>query len=269
MRQLESFEIKQVSLDILKDVHAFCSVNKIHYTLAYGTLLGAVRHKGFIPWDDDIDIMMPRPDYERFCKVYSSSKGYVCLSYPNSYMPFARVCDTIKTVADEGLLPWTKIPHGVWIDVFPIDGAEDSMDKLMKRFQKAKLYRRLLFYYRGAQVDFSDLHSLSDKIKILIKKIFFKTHSSTPALQRIISRIEYEHANYVTNLSCPDDWGAEHFKKEMFDNYLKLQFEDTEFCVISAYDQMLKEYYGDYMRLPPIEQQVARHDGVTYFWKRQ
>ena len=70
MQELTLKELQQASLDILKDVHSFCEANQIQYSIAYGTLIGALRHKGFIPWDDDVDIVMPRPDFERFCKIY-------------------------------------------------------------------------------------------------------------------------------------------------------------------------------------------------------
>ena len=76
MRKMTLQEIQTVNLELMKDIHAFCVKNNIHYSLAYGSLIGAVRHKGFIPWDDDIDIMMPRPDFERFSHEYKSEKGY-------------------------------------------------------------------------------------------------------------------------------------------------------------------------------------------------
>lgn len=97
-------EIQNVSLDILKDLHKFCVENNINYTLCGGTLLGAIRHNGFIPWDDDVDVAMPRPDYERFIKEFHSEKGYILkargASDDDTFMAYARICDIEKTIVD-------------------------------------------------------------------------------------------------------------------------------------------------------------------------
>lgn len=90
MKEMTLREVQLFELDILKDVHEFCMANHINYSLAYGTLIGAIRHKGFIPWDDDIDIVMPRPDYDRFCRTYKSQAGYEIFSpiQGNSYLGY-------------------------------------------------------------------------------------------------------------------------------------------------------------------------------------
>lgn len=100
MKEMTLKEIQAVSLEILKDVHMFCLKNDIKYTLQGGTLLGAIRHNGFIPWDEDIDIAMPRPDYERFCQTYASENGYklICRHNSECYVMYARVCEMEKTL---------------------------------------------------------------------------------------------------------------------------------------------------------------------------
>ena len=99
MKEMTLREVQLFGLEILKDVHHFCTLNGIRYSLAYGTLLGAIRHKGFIPWDDDIDIVMPRPDYEKFCKTFKSDAGYDIFSpvEGDCYLGYARVCDLKRT----------------------------------------------------------------------------------------------------------------------------------------------------------------------------
>jgi len=138
MKQLSLREIQDVSCDILKVVHEFCIENKIQYSLAYGTLLGAVRHHGFIPWDDDIDIIMPRPDYLRFCKSFHAS-GYQVFSHettPDCIIGYARVCDMERTIVYGST--WTQKRTGLWVDIFPIDGAENNRNDFEQRCLKVK-----------------------------------------------------------------------------------------------------------------------------------
>lgn len=119
MKELTLKEIQQESLKILIDVHRFCEENGIRYSLAYGTMIGAVRHKGFIPWDNDIDIYMPRPDYERFCHLYKSDIYGIISEYdPHCYINYCHVYDRVKTVFLSDYFTGDSTDGGVWIDVF-------------------------------------------------------------------------------------------------------------------------------------------------------
>ena len=267
MRELTHEDVQKVSLDILRHVHEFCVANGIRYTLAYGTLLGAVRHQGFIPWDDDVDIMMPRPDYDKFCAIYKQD-GYRLLSPNNhSIFPFARVCDITKTITDDSFWPWTDVEHGVCIDVFLIDGAEDDIEKLKKRWKKATLVRKHLIYYRLAKTPIKFEWGFIRNLKIFFAKLLFSWGTPQKKALALLDVIKYNDSNYVTNMSSPDEYDIEHFKKSMFDNYCLLKFEDTKFFSVSDYDKMLSDYYGDYMQLPPKEKQVPRHDAHKNYWK--
>lgn len=124
MRLLSSDEVKKHELMILLDVQDFCEKNNICFYISGGTLLGAIRHHGFIPWDDDIDICMPRPDYELFLQTYKSAHGYIPMANTlgNWVNPFAKVIDpntkVVSCISDN--------EPGLWIDVFPVDGLPDN-----------------------------------------------------------------------------------------------------------------------------------------------
>ena len=127
--ELSLEELHNQSLQIVVEIDSFCRQNGIRYTLAFGSLLGAIRHKGFIPWDDDIDLAMPRPDYNRFVRMFKVD-GLVCVAPETntSYLTFARVADARATWC-KPFLPWSSKRNdlGVWVDIFPIDGESDDM----------------------------------------------------------------------------------------------------------------------------------------------
>ena len=130
MREITLRELQLFSLEIMKDIHKFCENNGIEYSLLDGSLIGAIRHQGFIPWDDDIDIVMRRPDFERFCKTYKSDEyqlkyrgnGQDCM------VPFARVYDVKRTVI-KTTAPWCLDEVGVWVDVMPADNVIDDVEQ--------------------------------------------------------------------------------------------------------------------------------------------
>ena len=148
MKRMTLQEIQQVNLEMMKDIHAFCVKNGIHYSLAYGSLIGAIRHKGFIPWDDDIDIMMPRPDFERFSREYKSENGFWLSSVygDDTYVNYTRVYDDRTLVicpAKAG-----KKETGVWIDIYPIDGISDNAEESREQFQRIRGYTKLVMKWR-------------------------------------------------------------------------------------------------------------------------
>ena len=172
-RQLGLKDIQRVSLDILKDVHAFCISNGINYSLAYGTMLGAVRHKGFIPWDDDIDIIMPRPDYERFKKSFKSSKGNVLVTEDESYIAFSRVCDTQRTMTGKSLWPWSKKELGLWIDIFPLDAVENDKQMFHDKIQRLESLSTKQIKARNAKVCPSMSFGVIQNLKQLVKNVIY------------------------------------------------------------------------------------------------
>ena len=167
MRQLTLKELQQLSLEILKDVADFCEKNGIRYSLGYGTLLGAVRHKGFIPWDDDVDLMMLREDYEKFRTIYKSDKYtfFDSRNTPDCYIAFGRVCDTERTLAASSI-PWVRKDVGVWIDIFPIDRVPDDIETFRRLYDSLYLLMKFNLGIRRVHTISSSRFPLRRRIKI-------------------------------------------------------------------------------------------------------
>lgn len=269
MRKMTSKDIQDVSLDILCDVHKFCIDHNIRYTLQGGTLLGAIRHKGFIPWDDDVDIAMPRPDYERFCKEYHSDKGneLYCLEKGNSELAFARVCDMQRTLVDCSYLPWTGVKTGVWIDIFPLDGIEDVYKFRSKRVRRAYLVWKLASMKRYTQRRHTVPLSCKEWLSLMVKKLFFRFYDPLSHHQRICTEIPFGTTRYYCNLAFMQYKERECHPVAVLEPFELRSFEDYEFLTLHDYDTALREKFGDYMQLPPEDQRIARHDYNEYDWK--
>lgn len=264
-------ELQSESLSILKDVHAFCVEHNIMYSVAYGTLLGTIRHKGFIPWDDDVDIIMPREQYNRFCKEFKSDR-YIFECPENAeayYLAFGRVYDNIATTS-ESVVPWHKRNSGVWIDVFPADFVSDDLNDFLSYKEKLQNMWRATSWGRQALMGFDFKRSMSFNFKLLVKKII--TVNGLTVKRQIDRFIEYSHiiskinTDHWSQITCMD--GYEWHKTDDFSRTILMPFEDTEVMVMNGYDNVLRECYGDYMQLPPIEQRVGHSDGLTkFYWK--
>ena len=167
MKRLTLKEQQEFSLDILKDVAGFCERNGIRYSLGYGTLLGAVRHKGFIPWDDDVDVMMPREDYERFRVSYRSDK-YSFIDSRNTrdcYIAFGRVCDTVRTTSSS-CITWVRKDVGVWIDIFPIDRVPDDLETFRRIYDSMLLLMKFNLGIRKVHTISSSGFSIKNRLKV-------------------------------------------------------------------------------------------------------
>lgn len=274
MREMTIKDIQQVSLEILKDVHSFCVSNNIRYTLYGGTMIGAIRHKGFIPWDDDVDIAMPRPDYERFLSLYHSQHGYKLFASGSeeSYLAFSRVCEMRRTFVINSQMPWANAPTGVWIDIFPLDGAPDTTEECENRLKVLKKLWKRSCYARSAKSTFSFAKGAIEKAKMLIKKTIYNDYIITP--QKVILKYtkeatlyEWGQTNYFWNCSYLRYGMKEYQDICDFQSTILVPFENDMFCVCNGYDHLMRTKYGDYMEMPPIEKQKSNHALCSYYWK--
>ena len=263
MNYLSVDEIKKIELDILKNVHLFCEENDIIYILTGGTLLGAIRHKGFIPWDDDIDIAMPRKDYDKFISTYSDER-YLAKSIDNSkdyIFTFCKVVDT-KTVLEENKNNASNL--GINIDIFPLDGLPNGR-------RKAILYAKISLLYKDLisikQMKFRKGRSAKKNLVLLLGKIILAPISYESLNKWNINyskRFDYSHSDYVANLS----WGFgedEILSRKGLLNRQLVPFEDTEFFISKNYEEFLVNRYGDYMQFPPEEQRKSHHGFKAYY----
>lgn len=263
-------DVQHRSLDILKHVHDFCIKNQINYSLAYGTLIGAVRHKGFIPWDDDIDIVMMREDYDKFIKLYKDFDEFKCFAPErgNCFYAFARVAD-IKMTHVWSPTPWTyETPVGIWIDILPLDGAGNNINQYEELVKPVVDVWNKTFYTRTSLRSFSEESTFFRKAKLLLKKLLFgKRHFKLLKKQLQMCRTYGNGTRYVHNFAYADDIarGKGPFEREWFNKYIDIEFEGESFKAMAQYDSFLKCLYGDYMQLPPKEDRVC-HDFHHYYW---
>lgn len=264
-RELTSEDIRRLSIIILKEVDKFCSTHKIQYSLAYGTLLGAVRHKGFIPWDDDIDIMMLREDYDRFIAEFPHDKDslFSVASYEtdkNFRYAFAKVvCNA--TIKDE--LGYAK--YGLGIDLFPIDKIPKDKDKACQLVRRLKYCWNMFMFKR---MRWRKNRSGIKNFFLLVSKpvMFFIPYSVINKMVRIIIQRNSVLVDYY--LGCPFTPYREReiMDKDIFEEVEPLPFERESFSGLKQYDRFLTNIYGDYMQLPPEEKRVTHHDFEAY-WK--
>ena len=277
MKEMTIKEVQQVSLEILKDVHEFCVENDIHYSLSGGTLLGAIRHNGFIPWDDDIDIQLPRPDYDRFIHTYKSKRGYKLFSQEiegekNVAYSWTRVCDMQRTLVDSSTLPWCAYEVGVWIDVLPCDGMPNNEKEAKSHLMKIKRLT-LISYWRGIKstpyLTYKKGKNRYMKIKFLCKKLllaFINANWLTTFDKLTKARKKYDYKTCDYFFVIPHYGMREWQPKKNMESFILHRFEDAEFYIMSGYDANLRSLYGDYMKLPPKNKRVT-HDYNRYYWK--
>ena len=239
---------------MLEDIDSFCGANGIKYFLVYGTLLGAVRHKGYIPWDDDIDICLPRPDYERFISLYKNKeRNYHIVEFrkTNGYgLPFAKVSNE-STVMNEFL--YDKDVFGVYIDVFPIDGYGKKIQIIQSRWLNKFLNAKKAILGKN--------RSLIKNILIAIGKITLLPFSVNAILNKmhyVATAFEYSKSQQ-TEIFCSSTVEREIVPRIVFEKVIKSDFENLKVNIPAEYDKYLTALFGDYMTLPPKEKRVSHH----------
>lgn len=246
MKKMTHEEIQNSILNILIYLDKICRENNIKYMISSGTCLGAIRHKGFIPWDNDADILMDRENYNKLIEIMQKDNSkYELLSYKttkNYYYPYYKLVDKSTKIFEKALY---KQPdnYGVFIDIFPLDGlpkGEKQRNKFLKK-RKVKHDIQCVFILTSKT-------PLKRFIKKVIRTFSFKSlYKQVKEIDDFCSKNSFNDADYLMDAT----WGNKYFPRECYDELYEAEFEGHKFFVPKNYDLYLKTIYGDYMKLPP------------------
>lgn len=247
-------EIKQIQLEMLDEIDSFCRQHNIRYSLAFGTLLGAIRHKGYIPWDDDVDIIMPLPDMLRFKKEFMSEKLIYCDidTVPYYDLHFSRIAYK-PTYSISGMI---MTSYGVCIDLYPVVGMADNDNEISTFLETLQpLYKKRL---RLISLRNSIIHRLPLKTipgyKATIRKFY----------ERVLFHYPFETSQYYLHAGSVRRVNI--FDYDVFESMTNVMFEGHSYMAVGDCDKYLRHCFNDYMKLPPEDQRHPYH-GFVYFWK--
>ena len=265
--KIETEEFKEISLDVLCVVHDFCEENGIKYSLACGTLIGAIRHKGFIPWDDDIDIYMVREDYNHFLSIFPQlyKERYSVISLEHSThwnCAFAKVYDSRTIMIEDKRTDIEGL--GIGIDIFPIDQAPDDEKTWIQYERKRKILRGI---YEMKELRWRKTRSLKKNVIVELCSLFLLPFPAR-FWARCMNSYGQKYNGQKSEYYAENCYGMPNnrFPKSDFSHVIDWPFEGRLFKIMEGYDDYLRRFFGDYMRLPPLEQQISHHHYVAY-WK--
>lgn len=257
-------ELQLVELDILKEFIDICKNLNLRYFLAGGSVLGTVRHNGFIPWDDDIDVIMPRRDYDTFLEKGQNlmQKKYFLQTYktdPEYTMGYAKIRNS-ETTFIEATVQKQNINHGVFIDIFPLDGYKpnEKIKNIIKKI-KYKLYNIQI----AKKYNTNTVKNIKSHLLTAIFDIIYGNNTVTQLLEKkekIATHYDYDKSEYICPFFDPVKAPLSLvFPKDYFGNGLVKKFEGIDVVIPQDYDAFLKQHYGDYMKLPPEEDRKPHH----------
>ena len=277
MQELTATELlkwKRIITDVLRAFQEICSQHHLTYYAVGGTAIGAVRHHGIIPWDDDIDVAMPRPDFERFLEICRTTDlgNYELISsetHPNYYLPFPKLCNKNTTLVERPDVPCVI---GLFVDIFPLDGTSDDVAEvqaLVGRYKKLQnrceaicthstFWQYLVLLAKPHEWGRFVFKTLGFFFRKPMKRYFLKK------MQSICQKYAYEDASHRIN------YGGAYGVRELFKCHvldgepISMPFENITIDMMPGYDEYLRGVYGDYMQLPPEEKRIAHHLKAFY-----
>lgn len=264
MELISAEKVREILIKELAEFDKICKDNNLKYSVFYGTLLGAVRHKGFIPWDDDIDVAMPREDYDKLMAMQINNDNYEIKHYKYTdgyYYPFAKMIDKTTYIEEKDR---NEKDMGLYIDIFPIDYVDNYGNGFDKEIRSALRAREFINHLTAS----TKKKYAKNALKFILKKIIhlFTDPFRIPFLTRFEQKHIKENGEYCINFVNNFDGESQLLKSEYWQRLIPMQFENISVTGFADYDAILTKKYGNYMELPKDADQISHH-GFTAWYK--
>ena len=264
-KQLSLDEIKQVELQILIEFRRICNELGLRYYLSGGTLLGAIRHKGFIPWDDDIDLAMPRSDFNKLIEFSRSYQNdtykFLFFSQSGTLLPYAKFVN-VKTHIDAKYAEDEMQQH-LWLDIMPMDGLPEDLNEVARIYKKAEYYRKIIGLCNAKLGEGKSAVKKLAKYVLKPLALIYGKDRAINHLNNLAMKYDYDSSKYVGAIT----WGlygvSERMLKAEVDQTTEITFENNKFSTFSCWDSYLKGLYKDYMKLPAVEKRI-NHEMIAW-----
>ena len=260
-------KLRRKGLEILLYFKDICEKNNLKFYFCGGCCIGAIRHKGFIPWDDDVDIFMPREDYEKLAEIWEEQADTEKYSYVRTTkdhftrLQFAMISDNETTFIKTR--QWDlDTNHGVRIDILPLDGCPNGRFARKMQIMWGLIYS--MFIVREAHSSKGKLFEIAGKILLALAITDNNRYRIAKFAEKRMSKYKISDCEKITELCAWYQYMVNEYPKSAFEEQLYVDFEGYKLPIPVGYDDYLKMAFGDYMKLPPVESQVAKHDLVYY-----
>lgn len=267
MKKMSNKESKKMLVEILRYFDTLCRKNKIKYTLIGGSLIGAIRHNGMIPWDDDIDVILTQKEYKKLLKVVQKDDDEVYKFYDynqdkTSYYPFLKLIDT-RTTVEDGFK--TIENYGAYLDIFCLNNITENKILSQIHYYKFMLYKIIISGFATLTYTEKTKYSFYKKIGKIIAEII-----GINFILKRYNKLANKYNNKETS-KVISNWPCYSFEKDIFDSndfeeYIDCEFDGVKSMIIKNYDKVLTHIFGDYMKLPPKEQRVNHN--MNFYWKK-